>query len=592
MSRRLPWTLWWYIGLELTKLVLLTTVVLVTVIAFAAAVKPLADGKLGPNDALKFMVLAMVPMLQYALPFAACFGATLAYHRFASDNEMNAAFAGGVSHRSILAPAIISGVVLAGALLGLSNEVIPRFLKGMSQLVTQDAAKWIVGSIQRGEALQMQGTLIYADMVARQPPKEDDQSTTYERLYLEGVLVVRLDDKGRVDSMGSAKQAAVWLRRVNVNNWSPTGVPRQRLEGGQAVTEVIIKPTDVVAMGPTMRGISTDTVMTFQVPNAFSDNVKFRNFFELQQLRREPERIDQIDKSKRSLALVLAEREMIEAVGQALKTNGVAEFKDPFGQPVFVRGSGVRNTRGKDGTRNPYVMRILPLKGSNQVVVEKQTIDERGRPGAMQRLTSNAAFLRLPTTVNPDRGVATANIQLMRVLTEQVGGEGDVATPEDDIPAARGEVAERPLTDLSFVGAHALELAGKGAYEVRDAAVKRMKEFPSEKAVIEGPLGDMNGRVLDMLREVLSKEHERYAMSLACLVMVVIGSVMAMRLRDALPLTVYLWAFFPALACVLAISGGQQLTHGQGTIGLVVLYAGVAGLGLFAAWEFVRVCRH
>mgnify|MGYP000423281398 CR=1 FL=1 len=37
------------------------------------------------------MLLAMPPMLQYALPFAACFGATLAYHRFAADNEAVAA---------------------------------------------------------------------------------------------------------------------------------------------------------------------------------------------------------------------------------------------------------------------------------------------------------------------------------------------------------------------------------------------------------------------------------------------------------------------------------------------------------------------
>ena len=116
MLRRLPYTLWLYVLGDLWKLVALTTGVLVTVIAFAAAVKPLADGKLGPEDTLTFMLMAMVPMLQYALPFAACFGATLAYHRLATDNELTAVHAGGVSHRAMLVPAVLSGLVLAGLL--------------------------------------------------------------------------------------------------------------------------------------------------------------------------------------------------------------------------------------------------------------------------------------------------------------------------------------------------------------------------------------------------------------------------------------------------------------------------------------------
>ena len=64
------------------------------------------------------------------------------------------------------------------------------------------------------------------------------------------------------------------------------------------------------------------------------------------------------------------------------------------------------------------------------------------------------------------------------------------------------------------------------------------------------------------------------------------------RLRDALPLTVYLWAFFPALGTILAISGGQQLTHDNGPLGLLLLCAGVIALGGFAALEFVRLSRH
>ena len=72
----------------------------------------------------------------------------------------------------------------------------------------------------------------------------------------------------------------------------------------------------------------------------------------------------------------------------------------------------------------------------------------------------------------------------------------------------------------------------------------------------------------------------------------ILGAVMALRLRDALPLTVYVWAFFPALVAMVAISGGQQMTFKHGAIGLVLLYAGVLALSIYAAWSFRRVARH
>src|SRR4051812_17854682 len=114
---RPPATLWKYVLAELWRLILLTACILVTVLSFAAAVRFLADGRLGPVETIQLMFLAMPPMLQYALPFAAGFGATLAYHRMTVDNELTATHAAGVSHRAILVPALVSGVILAAVVL-------------------------------------------------------------------------------------------------------------------------------------------------------------------------------------------------------------------------------------------------------------------------------------------------------------------------------------------------------------------------------------------------------------------------------------------------------------------------------------------
>ena len=83
---RTPYKLLFAILKDMWRLLLLTTAVLVTVLSFAACIKPLSDGNLEASDLPIFMLLASVPMLAYALPFAGAFAASLVYYRLATDN--------------------------------------------------------------------------------------------------------------------------------------------------------------------------------------------------------------------------------------------------------------------------------------------------------------------------------------------------------------------------------------------------------------------------------------------------------------------------------------------------------------------------
>ena len=574
---RWPVTLWLYVLGDFWKLVLLTTSVLVVVLAFALTIKPLADGKLDLMMAMQWMGLATIPMLQYALPFAACFAATLSYHRMAVDNELTASYAGGISHRAILAPAVVSGVVISLVLLFLSNWAIPRSFQAMYALVTRDASRFMVSAIMRHEAVELEKSLVYADTVVEQGP--DEASGAYQRLWLGGLLVVKLDGEGRVTSQGTAKNAAVWLRRAT------------RAQGGgaddQAVTEVIVKPNDFIATGEAMHMAGQDTELTFIVPNTLSDNPKFLSFAELRALRRAPERMNFIERPRRELAMLLSAREAADIVRQHLHDTGQCEFRDPFNQRVVLKGSGLRPA-SRDGKRDPFSFSIMPPAGASQIIVERTSIE-----GRLQRQSAVSAFLKLPS--NPDttgQGVRLT-LRLCEVAAEQVDAEGDVEVPPEVVAAGRGELKERPLTDLTLTDDRTKDYLKTTTFRLQDMVGKRIAMGrPADKDALAKPSDELDSKVKDLLREVLSKEQERYAMSVACLVMVIVGAVMAMRLRDALPLTIYLWAFFPALATSLAISGGQQLTHGQGVIGLPVLWSGVFVLSVFTVLEFGRLAKH
>ena len=109
---------------------------------------------------------------------------------------------------------------------------------------------------------------------------------------------------------------------------------------------------------------------------------------------------------------------------------------------------------------------------------------------------------------------------------------------------------------------------------------------------VRAPRDELSKSISSLDREITSKQHERLARAFACLVMVMIGAVMAMRLRLAMPLTVYLWSFFPALAATIGISMGQQMTHQQGIVGLPALWAGPVLLSILALVEYTRLRRH
>lgn len=612
MLPRLPWTIWAYILWDLCRLIVLTAGVLVTVIAFSAAVKPLADGKLGPAETLKFMLLAMPPMLQYALPFAACFGATLAYHRLSADNEITACHAAGISHRTLIFPAFATGIVLALVLLVLSNRIIPSFLRQMGELVSQDISKFIVHQIKSGEAVKMDSKYLFADDVVEQGP--DASAGAFQKLWLPGLLLIKLDKQGNVEEQASAREATVWLRRVDGGSDDAGG------GGGKgAMTEVVIRPRDAVFQRKDKRGEIGQTIQPFLIPNSFTEDPKYLTDSELRDLHDRPERIQDVDRRRRSLALTLAQLEAVETIREALRGPGHrVELFDGGGQKVVLKAADIRARRltrgsgGKNVARDPNRLQVFPERRGQPIIVERTLSD-----GTVQSQKATSAEIRLPkaasvsasapvlaiggTAANtaPNKGAARVamTLQMLEVSAQDLDENGELIAPvtgEDgaEVRAAPGVISEWALTDLTLANDPAKELLADDTNAVMARADARMRDKAVDREAIRAIRDDLENQVNDLMREVLSKRQERLAMAAACLVMVLTGTIMAMRLRDSLPLTIYLWAFFPALAAVISISAGQRMTHGSGLAGLPLLWAGVVVMGIYAVWEFVRLIRH
>lgn len=554
MRMHAPLRLWSFLFADVLRLGGMAAGSLVVVVAFAFSLRFLAEGRIDLAGALRLTTLAMVPMLQYTLPFAGGFAATLSYHRFAADNEAIACASGGISHRSILFPAAATGLAVGLLIAFMSNQVIPRFLRAMEELVTRDVASLLERSIDRGESVRLGNIELHARGVVR--AGADPAVGAFERLRLEGVLAATLNPEGRVQGFISAREVSVWLFSEE--------------SGGEAYTSAQFLFRD--ASGEGVADIVRSGEFASQrvrIPSSFAEDPKYLTWSELSGLREHPERLGKIESLRIALARRIAEARAVERVAsEALPKDRRIEFARVGGERVVLRGAGLLS----EGER----WRVLPDAGV-RVIVER-----RLRPNETRTLVAPRAWLERAADPTSDSSLAVFDLRL-----EEFRIQGDESpTPNREAFVLRG---------LTLDGSAELdaELLALPVRALLDRASESAGRLGTESgAPVRAAASALGHRLDDLLREVTSKQHERFAYAAASALTLLAGAIAGLRRRDALPLQVYLWSFFPALAGVITISAGQGLTHKAGEQGLLLLWGGVAALALLILIEYRRLRAH
>ncbi|MCI0437354.1 MAG: LptF/LptG family permease, partial [Gemmatimonadetes bacterium] len=268
-----------YILLELLRVFALTAVVLVTVIAFGASIKPLAhDHLLSAAQTMKYILLAIVPMAQFALPFAAGFAATLVMHRLTADNEILAASVSGLSYPRILAPVLALAAALALVMVVLTQSIIPRFWGLMKQTIALDVTRLLESSIERGAPLQIGTNQIYADRLMRQADPGDTGADA--RLHLLGFAWAELDKDGRIRAEVTASHGV-----VDVYHRGQETVLMPRLQDPVYFDSV----TGELAAAPVF-----EPLHPIRVPAPFEDDPQFMTRGELLRLRANPDAMSDV----------------------------------------------------------------------------------------------------------------------------------------------------------------------------------------------------------------------------------------------------------------------------------------------------------
>ena len=535
---------------ELLRVLLLTTTVIVVVIAFGAAIKPLADSSLGSGSVVKYVALAMIPMLQFALPFSAGFAATLVLHRFAADNELVAMSTSGMRYRTIFAPVIAVGLALLVGMFILLHTVVPRFWGRMQDMLAKDATSIFLSAVSRGEALEVGQVSIYADTATVDPVAPDNGAE--QRLLLQGVAAIQKNGAGQPVTEFTSEFAT-----VDVHRGREGVIMKLAMTNGSGFN----------AADGTVVFVPTAQPQAVQLGRALEADAKSMTYFELQDVRNDLPNHIEVQSARQAVLLSLTRAQVWQCIARELQTSGKVELVEEGGRRSYrIEGGTLENDIIKPKSPNTTVRiveldRARPIREAvcSQVVMPFDTEDSSvGRvdliataPRAKDLLRSEGLSSRWPARIRSLSAApcSTSNIAKLEFaeLTPNVGelNKSDASTPKS-IQAA----GTSSLTNL---------------------------------------FKTMNKVDVDAFSHLC----QRAALAWSAPLIILLGASLAAWKRNSLPLTMYLIAFIPGILNIVMIAGGQQVIRADNVVwGVMVSWSGNAILLLCSMYALRQLARN
>jgi hypothetical protein len=341
----------------------------------------------------------------------------------------------------------------------------------------------------------------------------------------------------------------------------------------EAMTRVLLELYNVYLHKP-VDGVRMNTEYwsrVWVVPQFFRDNPRYLSNRELAKLPENPDRLNDVDNTRRGLARRLAEEEAIRRLDAALRDGQRIDLMDSEGLVYAMLAGGLESAGGRR-------WHVEPAEPGGTVEIDRYD-PQRGAARDGVRMSAAGAIVRGDSVRDGLERRVGLSLTLRDVRTRAAGG------------LAAGERPELTFNGLAPREDQLEELLELSSREVIAESRRRIEEGVYDPQLARAT-ESFHTRLERLDREVVAKLNERWASAAACLVMVLAGAVTAMRLGASLPLTVYLWSFFPALVAVLTISTGQHLTTRMGLWGVWVLWAGVGVLGLYTLVAFLLVRKH
>ena len=472
--------------------------------------------------------------LTFVLPMAALFAAALVYGRLASDNELDACKASGVSLLTLVYPGLALAVMVAVANLFLSFDVTPTFVHGAEKSLKADAKKILFRNIQRKGYYKVPDGryLVYADYA-------DSQNDT-----LLGVVVTKTKDD-RIEEITAVTSAKV---KFNLH------------DGLNEVQITAYKPSQMRAEDEVW--FDSELVsFKIQFGSLLGDEIKFKKVDEMKRIQSDLMRFDPVAKLARQTYAQLTAELLAQDIANRISNDTNSLYRLHSAEKIVE----FRATECVAGDENN-------VKLSGQVVLTEYDATSKER---LRTLRPTDASLHV-------EGDELAPTLAMDMYNARVEGSGELRMRY----IIRGLIPPRTVTD-KFQNANTLQNI------TPQAVSSALPNGPSPR--LKGLQDKLEIKLRKTFAEIGAEIHSRLVFALGCVPMILIGMALGIIKRGGHLLSAFGASCVPAAVLVVCIISGKHLTENLGSeavSGLVLMWAGLVFLLLLAAVIYHKLLRY
>jgi len=551
-------TLHRYIFRELFKVFVLAAVALMLILSLGSILRPVQEYGVGPRQALHLMGYFLPITLTFVLPIAALFAGALVYGRLASDNELDACKASGVSLLTLVYPGLALAIMVATINLILSFHVTPIFVHLAEKSIKADAKQILFRNIRRRgyyNLPQDQRYLIYAD----------DANLQNDTLL--GVVITEVKNGriGKVSTVESAKVVFDPHKRFNEAGSRSAG------------SQVRITARKAYHIGPEDQLWFSSEWVSFAIEfgSILGDDVKFKKINEMKRIQVDPMRFDPIAKLARSTyAQFTADLLAQDIAAQA--ANDTNDFYKLHSGDKFVEFTA-KNCRVKDEKKVEL--------SEDVVVMESNMVIEAGsvRKLPFRTLRCTKALLYIEGEDSPL--VLTITMELYNPAWQQVDGQKGVAIGRLRIPGLI------PPKDVDIRQRFGTEYILDAIHKAWNSSI--LQEGPSSQ--LRDLQHELARRTQKTLAEIAGELHSRLVFGIGCVPMILIGIGLGVIKRGGHLLSAFAASCVPAAVLIVAIISGKHLTENLGSqsiSGIVLIWAGLAFLSMLTMVIYHKLLRN
>lgn len=537
-------TLHGYLFRDLLRITLLALVAFTLVMTVFVIIEPLRKQGLAPAQALQLFLYTIPWTLSLTLPFSALFATSIVYGRFSQDREMLACRASGISHMTILQPAVVLAIVLSVVTLILTNFIAPHMLKLGADTAEKDIQKILYHQIKKESHIKFKKKyFIHASYV------DEDNDVLY------GVVAGEFDLKKdpRTGKSVPVMQAVVAQAAHLDIRYDPAEEKYFASIASQDMVGPITNHPGLMMEGEEI------PLQNLPIPDIAKDKPIFYDWDMLLRMYNDPTLHNEIRSEMEDIRKkVLRHRVLVrlqEAIGAGKAYSEFHKGDQQFSlraAKIAVSGDRAILHSGTDPRGNTIPVTLTVVRG-----------------GRRENLTSRSAEI----LVRPSQ--ISSEPQITIIL------KGDVK-----MPVSRSDTPEAPRTEEWTIGQIDLppdpKMPRTQNPQQRREILSALYHHPKEYTKDPGILADIDyirsNRPPKIRGEIVAEMNVRLAFGLSCFLLVPMGAALGVISRGGQILAAFVISIAPSSVVFILIFAGKKMISNPKSSdvgGLILLWSGL-----------------